>query len=925
MLANHVIPPSNSPWASPVVMVRKKDGSLCFCVDFRQLNTATIKDAHTLLRIDDLLDALHGARWFSTLDLKSGYWEVPIIECDKAKTAFRTSSGQLYEFYQVPFGLCLMDRVLSGLHWEMCLFYLDDIIVFSSTWEEHFARLRQVFEKLRHANLKLGAEKCTFAAKEVSYMGHRVTEEGLLPDSSLLAAIREIPPLKKATEVRSFLGLAGYYRRYVKNFTAIAGPLHALTRKDAVFHWSAECQATFDHLKMLLTTSPITAFPDFSQAFRLSTDASTAGLGATLIQFRDGKERIICCTSRSLKQAEKAYPATKLECLAIVWAVAKFRSYLMAMPFEIFTDYYALQWLKTMRTGSALLHRWSATLEEYNFTVLHRPGKALTHVDGLSRLPVGPAPPEDTLLHVHVQTEEEAWKLAQELHSATHLGGQALWKLFSDRYSYKACRRLCIEVAQSCPQCQMGSDYDHQLKTTGTIQSQGPWDTLSVDIVGPLHADHRQEFLIVFVDCYSLYTILVPASNHTASTVSDAFLWHAVPYFGTPRRLLSDLGREFMGEIWGKLMRSLGVQRVLTSPYHPEGDAINERSHRTMNNMLRARLLEGTSSKAWVEKVPGIMLALNAMVHEPHGFSASMAATGREPTLPPDLQNDAFASPSFDDPSDYVEVLRQRLSMIHQKITSPPPPASANPHQEGSLIFVMTTPPEHANKLTRPWKGPFRVKRVPNPYQVVYEDGSAWRTIHINHAKPAKLTAPDLQLPTPAPEPPRPMLGYLPRSLQRPRPHQPPPPLQAAAPARGDSPPSAASLPTPPAASPPASEKSPRDIESANRISAHSPRLSSHPASEMQPPTSAPANQNSGSTVRPRRSARLNPGLDQVCAIKGPPGTLAPQSQKSRKMARTYPLSIAHNQCLGAKEESLSFASVCLRTFVMAKWNTSQR
>ena len=296
MLFSNVIRPSNSPWASPVVMVWKKDGSLRFCVDFRQLNAATVKDAHPLPRIDDLLDALHGAKWFSTLDLKSGYWQVPITEQDKAKTTFRTSSGQLFEFNQVPFGLCnapatfsrLMDRVLAGLHWETCLFHLDDIIVFSSTWEEHLARLREVFERLRHAKLKLGAAKCTFATKEVSYLGHRVTEEGLLPDPSLLAAIRDIPPPTTATEVRSFLGLAGYYRRYVKGFAAIAAPLHALTRKDAVFHWSENCLAAFDQLKTRLTTSPITAFPDFSQEFRLYTNASTAGLGAILAQVRDG-------------------------------------------------------------------------------------------------------------------------------------------------------------------------------------------------------------------------------------------------------------------------------------------------------------------------------------------------------------------------------------------------------------------------------------------------------------------------------------------------------------------------------------------------------------------------------------------------------------------------------------------------------------
>ena len=570
MLSSGAIRPSNSPWSSPAVMVKKKDGSLQFCVDFRQLNAATIKDAHPIPRIDDLLDALHGARWFSILDLKNGYWQVPIQKQDKEKTALLTSSGQLFKFNQVPFGLCnapatfsrLIDRVLAGLHWETCLFYLNDIIVFVATWEEHLARLRQVFERLRHAQLKLGAEKCTFAAKEVSYLGQRVASEGLLPDPTLLTAIQEIGTPKNATEVRSLLGLAGYYWRYVKNFTAIAGPLHALTRKDVVFHWSPECQQAFNRLKTFLTTSPITAFPDFNLPFRLYTDASTA----ILAQVQEGKESIICCASRSINQAEKAYPATKLECLA------KFCPYLISMLFEVYTDHYVLQWLKTMHTGFVLLHCWSATLEGYDFTLRHCPRKSQTHVEGLSCLPVDPPPPEDTLLQVRLLEDKElAREIACELHAATHLGGHALWKLFHDRYSHKAGRRICLETPQSCPQCQLSTDYSHHQKTMGTIQSVGPWDTLSIDIVGPLPPDRCHEFLIVFVDCFSKYTILIPSSNHTASTVSEVLMRHGILYFGNPRRLLSDRGREFISSKWTKLLRSLRIQQVLTSPYHPEG------------------------------------------------------------------------------------------------------------------------------------------------------------------------------------------------------------------------------------------------------------------------------------------------------------------------------------------------------------------
>ena len=266
---------------------------------------------------------------------------------------------------------------------------------------------------------------------------------------------------------------------------------------------------------------------------------------------------------------------------------------------------------------------------------------------------------------------------------------------------------------------------------------------------------------------------------------------HVISYFGTPRRLLSDRGREFISTIWAKLPRSLGIQQVLTSPYHPEGNAINERSYRTLNNMLRARLLEGPSAKAWVDKVPGIMLTVNAMPHEPYGFSASMITMGHEPTLPPDLTSDASPSPAAEDTAEYVETIRQRLQLTHQQMAAPPTAPTTNPYQIGSLIFALTIPPERTSKLAPRWKGPYCVCRIPNENQVVYEDGEVERTIHVNHAKPAKFTVPDFPEPVSPVEDPRPPLGYLPAgfthrpsSVKHPQPPQlpqhPQPPRSAA-------------------------------------------------------------------------------------------------------------------------------------------------
>ena len=743
MLRDDVIRPSASPWASPVVMVKKKDGSMRFCVDFRKMNDATIKDAHPLPRIDDTLESLYGAQYFTTLDLKSGYWQMPIKEEDKEKTAFRTSSGQLYEFNQLPFGLCnapatfsrLMDRTLAGLAWNICLYYLDDIIVFSSTWAEHIERLRAVFERLRRANLKLGAHKCNLAAREVSFLGYKVTPEGLEPEPKLMEAISKLPPPINVAEVRSFLGLVGYYRRFVKRFSDKAAPLNALLHKEQVWKWTPECQNAFETLKGEIASRPVSAYPDFSKPFRLYTDASNIGLGAILAQRQQGKEKIICCASRTLNNAESNYSTTKKECLAVVWGVQIFRPFLIATHFEILTDHYALQWLRSMKSTSAILHRWAAALEDYRFTILHRPGKLQGHVDALSRLPT-----QNLAFTIEgkIQVpEEKVEAIITEVHRQGHLGEHKTWKAFNRKYYTPQGKQKCREVVRTCPECQLGKDYKARHVPKGEISSPGPWETVSIDIVGSLPVDGRSNrFIVTIMDVYSRYLIAIPVRNHRASTVSRCLYKSVVAYFGTPRSILSDRGTEFTSVVWESLTQMLGAKIKLTAPYYPQGNSVIERSHRTLSNMLRTMLLE-KKRREWSSLLPSIMLYMNSMVQERTGVSAGEILFGRSPNLPSDISFTPVTSLS-DDREGYVKQLKRDLQDIRQKLSrvlGQNVNQSENPFSVGEKLIVAVLPHERTDKLMAKWKGPFTVTKIPNRFQIEYLDGTITRLTHISYVK----------------------------------------------------------------------------------------------------------------------------------------------------------------------------------------------
>ena len=394
MLEEGQIEHSVSAWSAPTVLVTKKDGSTRFCVDYRRLNARTKNDAFPLPRIDDSLNSLSGQAWFSTLDLASGYWQVRLSENVKPTTAFATHSG-LFQFAVMPFGLCnapatferLMSQVMRGLHWKRCLVYIDDILVFGNDFESALHNLELVLDRVAEYGLQFKSTKCNLFRTSAPFLGHIVGRAGLECDPNKLSAVANwiLPSTTKG--VCEFLGFTGYYRRFVPDYSTVAQPLVHLLGKDCKFQWTVACQDAFKALRALLIKAPVLAFPKEDLPYIVDTDASDYGIGGVLSQNIEGTEHVIACYSKSLNPAQQKYCTTRRELLAVVATLDHFKGYVWGPHFTVRTDHAAFVWLTNLKNIQGMLACWLAKLQQFHFSIEHRPGAQHGNTDGLSRCP----------------------------------------------------------------------------------------------------------------------------------------------------------------------------------------------------------------------------------------------------------------------------------------------------------------------------------------------------------------------------------------------------------------------------------------------------------------------------------------------------------------------------------------------------------
>lgn len=698
MLKDGIIQPSESSWNSPITAVIKP-GKFRLCLDARKLNSVTKPFAYPLPIINGLLSRLGDTVFISSVDLKNAFWQIKLDDESREKTAFSVPNRPLYEFRVMPFGLSnaaqrlcqLMDRVIPAQYREKIFVYLDDLLIFSETFEEHLDLLTLVAERLKWANLTINVEKSKFCFKELRYLGYIVGNRQIKTDPEKVSAIHSFPVPKTLRQMRSFIGMASWYRRFIKNFSSIAAPLTdcVKTKKVSKFIVTEEAMRAFEEPKQCLMSAPVLINPNLDKEFLVICDASTYGVGAVLAQIdEEGEERAICYYSHKLNSAQKKYSITELECLAAVLSVKFFRPYIEGQPFRIITDHASLRWLMTQKDLTGRLARWSLKLTQFNFTIEHRKGSLQVVPDALSRcfveaietgkiIPIdldSPAFESDeyknirnsVLLHnnslpdlfakekfvfkkvkpnnVNVSEEYECWRLwvpesltlevikqSHDLPNSSHGGYLKTLSKVRNFFYWPLMAKHIKEYVENCEECKLSKppNYNTQPTMGKPFKVDRIFQHLYIDFMGPYPRTLQgHSYIFIMLDQLSKFPLIKTMSKATGSNVIK-FLDEVFNIFGTPESVMSDNGSQFVGRQFQSFLGSYGIRHIKTGLYAPQSNA-SERVNRSIISSIRTYLSETDSHSKWNINLPNIMSALRSAVHSSIGTTPYQAVFGQQ-------------------------------------------------------------------------------------------------------------------------------------------------------------------------------------------------------------------------------------------------------------------------------------------------------
>ncbi|GFU45198.1 transposon Tf2-6 polyprotein [Trichonephila clavipes] len=591
--------------------------------------------------------------FFSSMDLRSGYWQIEIDEADREKTAFITPEG-LYEFKVMPFGLCnapatferMMDNLLRHFKWTMCLCYLDDIIVFSETFEDHLIRLRLVLKCLQEVGLRLNSKKCLFAAQEVKILGHLVSSNGVRPDPDKIKAVRNFPTPKNIHDIRSFLGLCSYFRRFIKGFCYLAEPLQSLLKSGVEFHWGPEEVEAFNSLKKALTSDPVLGMYDKRASTEIHTDASGYGIGAVLVQIQNNVEKVIAYASRTLTKAEKNYSTTERECLAIVWATNKFRLYIFGKHFTVVTDHHSLCWLINLKDPSGRLARWALRLQEHDFDVKYKnrshdeyepcdgtekdqdlaklkllsnssKNEEFRFIDGiLCRKNFDP----DGKLWLPVIPKHLRADILRHFHDAPtagHLGFAKTYDRIRKRFYWPGMYRNVVRYVMHCRECQRRKSVPQRPpgRLVPIPPAIAPFHRIGIDLLGRFpKSAHGNKWIIVCTDYSTRYAITKALPTAEVDEIAKFLLEEIVLRHGAPRVIITDRGAVFRSRLVSSLVDLCNIDHRFTTAYHPQTNGLTERFNKTLADMLS--MYVDVEQKNWDEILPFVTFAYNTAKQE---------------------------------------------------------------------------------------------------------------------------------------------------------------------------------------------------------------------------------------------------------------------------------------------------------------------